>query len=427
MNTTITTPTDKPQKLPQLVKGQSIYKLIVPQDVEEKIRYLIRKFPSTEWSGVLFITHQGSFENNDLVITCKDIFPMDLGSAGWTEFRMSEDVAAYMAQNIELFDCEIGLLHSHHQLGAYFSGQDNAMLQQEGNDTNCFVSLVVDTRGTYVARITRKVQSKSEVTIKSLGTSYEFFGEGSKTIVKDDSEVTKTVDKEYIEYFDLQVERHEAPNSLAWLDSRFDEIAKKKASQQTAYSAVGTKPYVSGSPINLGSAPSQYSPQSEHSDKGFFDWLHNEGNNINGQAVSNVPPANVNAPVEGELNFNWTPDSKKIHEAAVHMVTLNLILNPKDFNFKHWISRHMANVYRKVFGGFSLDDGTPTAFTEWRDFIIQFTLDYFDVPDIPDALLDDQDQFMGIVAQAIIDELSEYVNLNPYIQEYINALYQYIV
>lgn len=107
----------KKQELPQLVHQSSTYKLIVPEKVEEKIRYLIRKYPQTEWSGVLFYSHTGTFEDNDLVITCEDIFPMDLGSAGWTEFKMNEDVAAYMAQNIELFDYDMGLCHSHHSMG----------------------------------------------------------------------------------------------------------------------------------------------------------------------------------------------------------------------------------------------------------------------------------------------------------------------
>lgn len=99
------------KELPILVKGSTTYKMVIPENVEEKIRYLLRKFPSTEWSGVLFITHQGTFENNDLVIICKDIYPMDLGNATFTEFKMNEDVAAYMADNIELFDCDMALVH----------------------------------------------------------------------------------------------------------------------------------------------------------------------------------------------------------------------------------------------------------------------------------------------------------------------------
>jgi hypothetical protein len=108
MNNSVTTQKKQP---PQLIRQQSTYKLVVPEHIEEKIRYLIRKFPHTEWSGVLFYKHTGNFENNDLVITCEDIFPMDLGSSGFTEFKMTPDVSAYIAQNIELFDCEMGLVH----------------------------------------------------------------------------------------------------------------------------------------------------------------------------------------------------------------------------------------------------------------------------------------------------------------------------
>lgn len=102
--------------LPTLIKRDSTYKLTVPSDVEEKIRYLLRKFPSTEWSGVLFYAHEGTFENGDLHIICKDVYPMDLGDATFTSFSMNEDVASYMAQNIELFDCDTGLIHSHHSM-----------------------------------------------------------------------------------------------------------------------------------------------------------------------------------------------------------------------------------------------------------------------------------------------------------------------
>lgn len=351
-----------------------------------------------------------------MVITCADFYPMDLGTSGWTEFQMSEEVAAYMAQNIELFDCDTGLIHSHHALGAFFSGQDNLMLQQEGNDTNCFVSLVVDTKGTYVARITRKVQSKSEVTVKPLGTSYEFFGNGSKTISNGSTELTKIVDKEYIEYFDLQVERHEVPNTLSYLDTRFAEIElKKKDVAKTSVVSQQTNGF------NL---------KSETDDTQFFDWLHTKDirNNAVPQQTSldfkDTPKQNA---TETETEYDWTPDPKKIHETVVHIVTLNLILDPKNFNFKHWITRHMSNVYQRIFGKPATIDSLPNAFCEWRDFIIQFTLDHYDEPGIPSYMYDEYDIFTSVVAQSIIDELSEYVDDNPYIQHYINTLYQYIV
>lgn len=97
--------------LPRLIKQSATYKIIVPEKVEEKIRYLLRKFPTTEWSGILFYTHTGGFETNDLVINCEDIYPMDLGTSGYTEFKMTSEVSSYIANNMELFDCETGLVH----------------------------------------------------------------------------------------------------------------------------------------------------------------------------------------------------------------------------------------------------------------------------------------------------------------------------
>lgn len=398
-------------KMPPVIKGSSTYKLIVPTEVEEKIRYLIRKFPYTEWSGVLFYTHQGSFEDNNLVIICKDIFPMDLGTSGWTEFRMSEDVAAYMAENIELFDCETGLVHSHHQHGAYFSGQDMKMVQQEGNDTNCFVSLVVDTRGKYVAIVTRKVQTKSEVTTKNLGTSYEFFGEGPREIAKDNTVTTQTIDKETIEYFDLDVERHEVDNSLAYLDTRFDEIAEKKAAYKPVQSSAVTG-----------------------DDKSFFDWIHQNGSKKQESKELDLFSDNELAqPYDDSKDFpkyNWTPDPKKIHRAVVHILTCSLVLNPEKFDLKGWVNKHMTKVYDRIFeNGVTCDhgEGFTTAFEEWKDFIIQYTIDYFDLSDAPESLLNDIELFQSRVARALWEELSEYADINPYIQAYCNALTYYNV
>ena len=110
----------KVKELPPLIRKSDTYKLIVPSKVEEKIRYLLRKFPNTEWSGVLFTSHTGSFEKKNLVITCEDIYPMDLGNSTFTDFQMNADVASYMAQNMELFDCDLQLIHSHHSMAKLY-------------------------------------------------------------------------------------------------------------------------------------------------------------------------------------------------------------------------------------------------------------------------------------------------------------------
>ena len=104
------------QLLPLFKGEEKDYKIIIPEEVESKIRFLCNKIHAVEWSGTLFYDIEGTFEDNNLVVTCKDIYLMDIGSAAYTEFNMSPDVISYMAQNPELLDYKTGLIHSHNQM-----------------------------------------------------------------------------------------------------------------------------------------------------------------------------------------------------------------------------------------------------------------------------------------------------------------------
>lgn len=320
---------------------------------------------------------------------------MDLGTAGWTEFKMTEEVTAYMADNIELFNCETGLIHSHHSMGAFFSSQDELMLQQEGNETNCFVSLVVDTKGTYVARITRKKRTKAEVIIRNQGSCYEFFGEGTKESSSDNTETIKTIDKKVIEYFDLKIERHEVPNSLEYLDTRFEEIEKRKEEKAKTEKLNYNYLYQLKTP---------YEPS-------LFNEEFTKSNNY----TSN--------------SSQYIPDPKKIHKAVVSIITCNLILNPDKFDLKQWITKHMVNVYRKIFGEDSDTEERLTGsspFNEWKEFIIEFIISHFDEENEPGILSEDYDYFKSSIAEALLEELYEYKGINPYVEEYCATLENYL-
>ena len=91
--------------------GTYNYKLLIPVEVERKIRFTCQKIWNTEWSGTLFFTYEGSFEDDNLVIKCEDIYIMDIGNQTYTEFDMNPDVIAYMTENPKLLDCQIGLIH----------------------------------------------------------------------------------------------------------------------------------------------------------------------------------------------------------------------------------------------------------------------------------------------------------------------------
>jgi hypothetical protein len=377
------------------------YKLFVPRKVEEKIRYLIRKFPSTEWSGVLFYTHAGKFEDGSLEIYCEDIYPMDLGTGTFTDFKMDETVVGYIAENIELFGCETGLCHSHHSLGAFLSGTDLNTIRTEGNDTNCFVSLVVDTKGTYVAALTRKVQRKTEVVTKSLGSSYEFFGEGEiKTDEDPMSESTQIIDKEVIEYFMLDVEIEHVDNPLAYLDTRFDEIEAKKKTN----TSVNILPWSKDKP-KLTTTPA---PKYLSEDYTFDEYLYKK------------EPTLFTEEEMGEVkNVDWEPDENIIHKLVCQMVTCSLIVDADKLDLMQWIVRHMVNKYDKIF------DGTDGQFAEWKEFIVEFQINQYDRFDMPDEMFDDYDAFQSKIASAMYDKLSTYPT-NLYLEQYKKVLTRYI-
>lgn len=94
----------------KIIKKDFAFKIKIEDSLEKQIRFLCSKFPKNEYSGTLFYTIEGSFENKDLVIIAKDFYLQDIGSAAFTKFKMDNSVSTYMVEN-ELFDCYQGLMH----------------------------------------------------------------------------------------------------------------------------------------------------------------------------------------------------------------------------------------------------------------------------------------------------------------------------
>ena len=231
METTVQKP-----KLLDLVKQSSTYKLIVSPELEQKIRYYLDRFPRDEYSGTLFYTVSGSFETKDLVINAFDFLLQDIGTSGYTEFNQSPDVIGYMVEHPELLDEKVyqGLMHSHHILGAFFSGTDLATLREEGTDRIHFVSLIIDTKGTYQAAITRVVVEEMQATgfIK-----YPTFNGQEVT----GSPVTYSFNRKKLEYFMLDVERPAIENPFSEMAARIEEVKEQKA--KAAKEKAATTPY----------------------------------------------------------------------------------------------------------------------------------------------------------------------------------------
>lgn len=218
----------KKEKKLELLHQQTIYKMVIPQEVEKKIRLLCREIHNVEWSGVLFYRVSGAFEDKSLTVTCVDIFQMDEGTSGYTEYDMSPDVCSYICDHPELMEAGIyqGLIHSHNNMATFFSGTDTNTLLAEGSDMNHFVSLIVNNAGKYTAGITRRAKVKQTVNEEF---SYPTWGDervrGNRTF---------TVEKECVQWFNLDIEVEGVSNDFEEeMLARIKEIRASKVFGKT--------------------------------------------------------------------------------------------------------------------------------------------------------------------------------------------------
>lgn len=292
---------------------------------------------------------------------------------------------------------------------AFFSGQDVATLRSEGNERNCFVSLIVDTRGTYQAAITRKLQTKHEVTVKSLGKSYPFFGEGDVSVEDGTQpEITKVVDKETIEYFMLDVEREVVDNPLSWLDTRFEEIESKKTASLNKFKT-SIPEYGSDNNYDLSKKVKQLSLFDKDEDD-TWETFKGKGTKTGESKLHSLK--------DDDLELEWYPSQKDVDHMISCILTCSLLVNPDYFDAKDWIENKMDRNYKRVFSN-------DFSFTQWVDFIIGYFVDDFAETNPNSDIVASQ------VAYALIQRFDELTSnnkaKNPYIEEYYKTLANYLI
>lgn len=397
--------TKQPTKVISLVQksGTYNYKLIIPAEVERKIRFTCQEVWSTEWSGTLFFTHEGSFENNDLVIRCVDIYIMDIGTQAYTEFDMNPDVISYMCENPELLDCQMGLIHSHNNMSTFFSGTDTATLKEEGRDRNNFVSLIVNNAGTYTAAITRRIKSKQ---VKE-SVSYEFFGDGEKHGTK---EYVSSADE--IEWFYLKIEKEGENYSFPNMAARLEEIKQAKEERakkaQTPVYQGGYKPVIANSygtkvgPANLvkkANNPKVVQPTLfDNKDDLLFD-------------------DNYSLPY-GQVTF----DKVTLKSLVLQLITGSIIIsNDSKIDISKW-AKSMPALYEKRFG--KGKEGMKN-FKMWADTYAEY-LTWYVTDEKLEELGYDETEICAICAHDMIEELTKLPE-NDYIKGYIDALQKYLI
>lgn len=372
----------QPTKVINLVQklGTYNYKLIIPAEVERKIRFACQNVWSTEWSGTLFFTHEGSFENNDLVIRCVDIYIMDIGTQAYTEFDMNPDVIAYMCENSELLDCQMGLIHSHNNMSTFFSGTDTTTLKEEGRDRNNFVSLIVNNAGTYTAAITRRIKSKQ---VKE-SVSYEFFGDGEK---HDTKEYVSSVDE--TEWFYLKIEKEGENYSFPDMAARLEEIKQAKAEK---------------------AGPANLVKKEDNKPKVVQPTLFDNVDDLPFEDGYEIP--------YGQVTF----DKATIKSLVFQLITGSIIISSDSkIDLAKW-AKSMPALYEKRFGK---GKAGMSNFKIWAEIYTEY-LTWYITDEKLEELGFDEAEICAICAHDMIEELTKLPE-NDYIEGYIDALQKYLI
>ena len=156
--------------------------LKITQNLQKLIDYLHFKVGATEWSGILFykLTKGNIKDLKNLEFTADFVYPMNIGSHTYTEFEYTGDVVDSYDIYGEGIEMSTGLIHSHNNFAAFFSGTDSQELKDNASSYNYYVSLIVNFSHTYCAKVA--FPSKTEVVSKfsvrdELG---KFFNRSSK-------------------------------------------------------------------------------------------------------------------------------------------------------------------------------------------------------------------------------------------------------
>lgn len=345
--------------------GSYNHKLVIPEKVENKIRFLCNKIPDKEWSGILFYSYSGSFTENNIVIRCEDILLMDIGNAVHTEFDMSSEVIAYMTDN-DLLNYQTALIHSHNQMKSFFSAEDISTLYKEGVDRNNFVSLIVNNEGTYTAAITRYIkEAEHKECIK-----YNFF---DKEDVCDD--VNNISNSNYVEYFLLDIVKEGSQYNFPEIEDKIKELNKVKNTNI----------------IKI--------------------------NDINEDFT--IPKFDIHT----THNSNIAVNSDILRTILLQLVTCSLVI-PGDskIDIKRWIN-NMPIMFPKKFG--KGEEGLRV-YRDWIGYYIEFLTwninDYY----LSNDLQLEQDEIQSVYAKALIKELSKF-ELNNYTSICLEELERYII
>ena len=124
--------------------------LIIPHKIANKYRYLLTRFKSTEWSGPAWYRVKTDEDGFPVEFKIVHFHPLDLGHGTTTEYDATDAAKIYREtyeKHPSLKKCYMGLIHSHHTMGAFLSGTDTGTIEDMAPEKGFYGSLVVASSG----------------------------------------------------------------------------------------------------------------------------------------------------------------------------------------------------------------------------------------------------------------------------------------
>jgi len=144
------------------IKSNKKIPLTLSSELISRIGFMHYMVGRKEWSGVLIFREvEGSIEDlNNLKLYAEDIYPMDIGSAAYTEYEVAGESITDIYDQFNILDEEndeqvkkLGHIHTHHSMEAYFSGTDMGELHTNADQHSYYLSLIVNFNMEFVAKV----------------------------------------------------------------------------------------------------------------------------------------------------------------------------------------------------------------------------------------------------------------------------------
>lgn len=190
-------------------------KVLMPDEVLHKIKYLCNAISQVEWSGILLYKVEGSIKTpKKLALVLKDIIPMHKGTQAYTEYTFNEpkrDTTGYDDRMIDYFnenmhaleeDWKIGHIHSHNNMNVFFSGTDTEELRDNSPSHNFYLSLIVNNRMDFCAKV-----SFIATVQKEISAPYTALDENGIEYSVNTSKFTVKKEKMYVYDCDIEANR----------------------------------------------------------------------------------------------------------------------------------------------------------------------------------------------------------------------------